>query len=84
MVDSRVNSLINNHGMSSNVSFRGNGNNGNSKISELEESNNRMTFDLALEMVDAVLIRFGLEDNMRENNKVYDLFNEGINSQMVR
>ena len=85
MADSRVTEVGNiNVRNSHNISFQRNGNNGNvfsnsnntgnSKVSEYEEGNNRMTFDSALEMVDAVMIRFGLEE-MRDNNKVNDLFN---------
>ncbi len=43
----------------------------------------RMNFDSALGLVEDVMDRFGMEE-IRENNKVFDLFNEGSNRQMVR
>jgi hypothetical protein len=47
------------------------------------EMKGRMNFDAGLGLVEAVINRFDM-DEIRGNNKVFDLFNEGSNKQMIR
>ena len=47
------------------------------------EIKGRMNFDGALGLVETVINRFDMDD-IRDNNKVFDLLNEGSKQQMVR